>query len=287
MTRAQTFQNRFKGVWAIHDPSKNADIIIYYAHGGGFSMGSTYFYLEFLLSWLSLLKAAGFTNPAIFGLDYTLVPDACFPKQLEEVVAGYEHVLSMASDASRVCVAGDSAGGTLALSLLLHLANPKLVEKGRGLPGASRHLDKPGMAVLISPWPTLVSPLHENNRSDFLDVDALQRYASQYAGGADMVADPLASPGDCRDLSWWREAGPGRGVFITYGKQEVFAPEIEKLERTLRKAGVPVSAHGEEPGIHAWPVVSLFLGDSREDRLKGLQRIVSEIKTRASPLKRG
>lgn len=246
--------------------------------GGGFSMGSTYFYLEFLLSWLSLLQESGFENPAIFGIDYTLVPDSAFPTQLDEVVAGYEHALSMAGDPARVCVAGDSAGGTLILSLLLHLANPKLVEKGRALPGMSRFLEKPGMAVLISPWPTLQSPLYQNNRSDFLDADALQRYAAQYANSRSLIADPIASPGNCKDIEWWMEAVPTNGVIVTFGGEEVFAPEIEKLIQTLKKAGTYVSSHGEVAGIHAWPVSSLFLGNSTEQRLKGLRSIVGEMK---------
>lgn len=248
-------------------------------------MGSTYFYLEFLLSWLSLLKESGYSNPAVFGLDYTLVPDSCFPKQLDEIVAGYEHVLNMAGNSSVVCVAGDSAGGTLVLSLLLHLANPKLVEKGRPLPGASRHLEKPAMAVLISPWPTLHSSRYQNNNSDFLDADALHLYASQYAGSQALVGDPLASPGNCKDLRWWKEASPTQGIFVVYGREEVFAPEIKRFVQTLQKAGTLVSAQEEKAGIHAWPVASLFLGDSTEQRLKGLKSLVREIKTRVPPSK--
>lgn len=279
-------QHHVKGVWAATDPTKKADIILYYAHGGGFSMGSPYFYLEFLLAWLSVMQESGYKNPAVFALDYTLVPDASFPTQLEEIIAGYEHVLGLAGDSSNVCVAGDSAGGTLVLSLLLHLAHPKLVEKGRRLPGASRHLDKPGMTVLISPWPTLHSPLYQNNTSDFLDVDALHLYASQYAGSHDLVADSLASPGNCKDLRWWKDACPSKGLFITYGKEEVFAPEIERLVQVLQKAGATaVSAHGETAGVHAWPVASLFLGDSTEQRLKGLKSIVTEMKLCIAPAK--
>lgn len=246
-------------------------------------MGSTYFYLEFLLSWLSLLKEASYENPAIFGIDYTLVPDGSFPTQLHEMVAGYEHVLGVAGDPSIVCVAGDSAGGTLVLSLLLHLAHPQLVKNGKYLPGISRHLDKPGMAVLISPWTTLQSPLHQNNRSDFLDAPALHLYAAQYAGSADLVADPLASPGDCKDLAWWREAAPLKGIFVTYGKEEVFAPEIEELVRRLKKAGALVSSHGESGGVHAWPVASMFVSEADEQRLKGLKGIVGEMRSRIQP----
>ncbi|KAK7736258.1 hypothetical protein SLS53_007093 [Cytospora paraplurivora] len=254
--------------------------------GGGFSMGSTYFYLEFLLSWLFVLKASGYNNPAVFGIDYTLVPDSSFPTQLDEMVAGYAHVLSVAGDPSIVCVAGDSAGGTLVLSLLLHLARPQSVRKGRPLPGNSVHLDKPGMAVLISPWTNLQSPLHRNNSSDYLDTPALHRYAAQYAGSANWVADPLASPGECKDLGWWREATPSEGFFITYSKPEVFAPEIERLVRQLNKAGTLVSSHGEVAGVHAWPVARLFLSDTEDQRVEGLVRIVSEIRSRIQPSNR-
>ena len=81
-------------------------------------MGSSYFYMEFLLAWVSLLEAAGFQNPALFALDYTLVPDAVYPRQLQETYFGYLHVLSIVKDPSRICVSGDSAGATLILSFL-------------------------------------------------------------------------------------------------------------------------------------------------------------------------
>lgn len=257
--------DHIRGLWAIHDPARRPDIIIYYAHGGGFSMGSPYFYLEFLLTWLSLLKQAGYRNPAVFGLDYTLVPDSSFPTQLAEMVSGYEHVLGMAgSDPSIVCVAGDSAGGTLTLSLLLHLAHPVSASKGRHLPEDSRHLEKPGMAVLISPWPTLQSALYQNNRSDFLDVPALHLYAAQYAGRVDLLDDPVASPGNCTKLAWLKEASPTKGLHIVYGKEEVFAPEIEQFVQRMDKAGTLVTSQGEKGGNHAWPVASLFLSSTEE-----------------------
>lgn len=276
-------QKKFKGLWAISDPTAKPDIVIYYAHGGGFSMGSPYFYLEFLLSWISALELAGYANPAVFALDYTLVPDACFPTQLSEMLAGYKHVLDMASSPSRVCVAGDSAGGTLVLSLLLHLAHPKPVENGRPMPGVSRKLEKPAMGVLISPWPTLHSPSYQDNRCDFLNAETLHLYASQYAATEDMIADPLASPGNCRDLKHWRAACPSASLCVTYGKEEVLAPEIEKLVEVLRRAEGTVSVHGEEGGVHAWPVVSLFLAGATEQRMKGMVGIVRDVKSCIPP----
>ena len=68
--------------------------------GGGFAMGSSYFYLEFLMAWIDLLKDSGYKNPAIFALEYDLVPDAQFPTQLEQAMAGYDYVCSITQDPS-------------------------------------------------------------------------------------------------------------------------------------------------------------------------------------------
>ena len=62
------------------DDMEKPDLVVYYLHGGGFSMGSSYFYLEFLISWLTLLRQRGFKYPAIFALEYSLVPDQVFPR---------------------------------------------------------------------------------------------------------------------------------------------------------------------------------------------------------------
>lgn len=250
---------------------RKPDVVLYYAHGGGFAMGSTYFYLEFLLSWLSLLDEAGYKNPAIFALEYTLVPEATFPTQLLETIAGYKHVLTVAHDPSVVCVAGDSAGGTLILSLLLYLADNR------------DNIGKPAKALLISPWVTLDSPRHQNNTSDYLDTTTLQRYGQQYAGNTVPVSDPILSPGNCKDIGWWQRASPTHGIFITYGAEEVFAPEIKDFTRLLQKAAVQVASEEEEGGIHAWPVASLFLSSTPERRFRGLQSLVETIRESVHP----
>lgn len=267
----------FEGVWVMSDPEQDPDVVLYYAHGGGFSMGSPYFYLEFLISWVALLREAGYANGAIFALEYALVPGASFPTQLQEAVAGYRHVLAVARDPSIVCVGGDSAGAMLILSMLLHLATE---HTGAEHIGKNDTLHKPAFAVLISPWTTLVSPLHKNNTSDYLDVDALHRYGLQYADNKISPHDPMVSPGSCKDIAWWQRASPSQGVFITYGEEEVFQPEIEQFAQLLQKAGVIVGSRAEPGGIHAWPVASLFLSSSNEQRLKGLRNLVEKIRER-------
>jgi acetyl esterase/lipase len=236
-------------------------------------MGSSYFYLEYLLTWLSVLSSSGYHNPAIFALEYTLVPDGSFPTQAEETLAGYEHVLAVAQDPSKVCVSGDSAGAMLVLCLLLRLGG----ERANGHTDKQR-LPTPALAVLISPWVTLVSTRHKNTVSDYLDVQQLRQYGTQFAGSRISVTDPLVSPGCCKDLSWWKRSSPSKGIFITYGTEEVLAPEIEDLVVTLREADVKVGSKAEPGGIHAWPVASLFLSSSREGRLEGLKTMTEHIR---------
>jgi len=242
-------------------------------------MGSSYFYLEFFLAFVTLLKTSGYHNPAIFALEYTLVPDKSYPVQLNEAIAGYKHVLSITHDPSRICVSGDSAGATLILSLLLHLAN---ASKGKlnGSSSATTEDVVPGMAVLISPWVTLVSSKDKNTPSDYLDARNLHHYAHQYARNKISLHDPLISPGKCKDVSWWRKASPSKGFFITYGTEEVFAPEIRDLVALLERAELRVEAQDQKGGIHAWPVAAPFLSSTREERQKGLKVIVEKIRKR-------
>jgi acetyl esterase/lipase len=243
-------------------------------------MGSSYFYLEFLLSLLDLLNDAGYKNPSIFALDYTLVPDSSFPKQLKEAITGYEHVLSTVGDAGRVCVSGDSAGATIILSLLLHLANPHH-HHVRLMGGIGEwRLEKPALAVLISPWVTLVSERHQNTRSDYLDTEILHTYSQEYAGGYASPDDPILSPGRCKDVLWWYKACPSHGICLEYGTEEVFAPEIEELAQFWEENDIKVNSRRQYGGIHAWPVASLFLSDNSTRRLEGLKNIVRQIRAR-------
>lgn len=254
------------GVWIIGNPHEKPDIVIFHCHGGGFSMGSCYFYLEFLLAWTSLLKEAGYRNPAIFSLEYTLVPDAIYPTQLQQIVTGYEHVCKIIGDPSRICVGGDSAGATLILTLLLRIAQQPDCEARR-----------PGYAALISPWTTLFSTQNRNTASDYLDADQLHIYGRQYAGSEENLTNPLVSPGVCRDGMWWAKAAPSKGFCVLYGSEEVFGPELRDLVALWRKNGCAVSVREEPGAVHAWPVASLFLCGTQAERQKGLRDIVKMI----------
>ena len=225
-------------------------------------MGSAYFYMEFLMAWITRLKESGFQNPAVFALEYTLVPDAQWPVQFNETRAGYAFLRETFGDSSaaKICVSGDSAGATLILSMLLQ---PGQLDKD---PQFHTH-SRPGLAILLSPWTHLVSDLNRNTRSDYLDKNSLHLYAKQYAGQATMT-DGVISPGLCTGR--WRQASPLSGYRVLYGAEEVFAPGVHEMVDHMKKDGAVIKTHEHGAGIHAWPVVKLFLGETRDERLQGL-----------------
>ncbi|KAG6033640.1 hypothetical protein E4U41_006849 [Claviceps citrina] len=265
-------QTSVTGLWMRHEPEREPDVVVYYVHGGGFGLGSCYFYLEFLLAMHHLLLKARFRNPAIFALEYSLVPEKRHPTQVNQVVLGYRHILQEVKDASKVCIAGDSAGGTLTLSLLCELRNRTNSHKVNG----STILAVPRLAVLISPWITLVSNIHYPSRVDYLERDRLWVYAKAYAGS--MVHDPSASPGLCDDGHLWKVVSPERGYFVIYGEEETLAPDAEAFIYRQRLNGIEIDAIEVKGGIHAWPVASLLLSRTPERRLQGLESIVRQIR---------
>ncbi|KAF1991039.1 alpha/beta-hydrolase [Aulographum hederae CBS 113979] len=262
-------RNKFRGVWIPPDDMEKPDIVIYYCHGGGFSMGSSYFYMEFLLAWVALLQEAGYKSPALFALEYTLVPDETYPFQVQETLAGYEHVLSLVDDPSRICIGGDSAGATLVLSMLLLLGDhPQLRHK------------MPGMASMISPWVTIISDKNRDTESDYLAAHSLAVYGKQYIGSRISKEDPMVSPGMCKDVSRWARSSPTYGWSFSFGSEEVLGPEIRDLIQLLKKGGANIDSYEEPGSIHAWPVASLYLGRDRGERLKGLREIVQTVSKR-------
>jgi acetyl esterase/lipase len=225
-------------------------------------MGSSYFYLEFLMAWTTCLKERGFRNPSLFALEYSLVPEAAWPTQFNETRNGYRFLLDSFGEgaAAKICVCGDSAGATLLLSMLLH---PGSLDKEPQFDT----LVRPGLAILLSPWTHLVSDLNTNTGSDYLNKDSLHLYAKQYAG-KDTQTNSVVSPGLSHGK--WSKASPQGGFRIIHGSEEVFTPGIQEMVKHMKSDGANVVVHSHRAGIHAWPVVNLFLGETRKERLEGL-----------------
>ncbi|EMD29734.1 alpha/beta hydrolase fold domain-containing protein [Amycolatopsis azurea] len=111
---------------------------VLHLHGGGYIAGSAFGYRPLA----GALAAA--TGTAVLVPDYRLAPEHPFPAALEDALRAYRWLLGQGTDPERLTVSGDSAGGGLAVSLLVKL-------KQEGLP-------QPGKVVLLCPAVDVVDP---------------------------------------------------------------------------------------------------------------------------------
>jgi cation diffusion facilitator CzcD-associated flavoprotein CzcO/acetyl esterase/lipase len=151
-----------------------AQATLLYLHGGGFVACAP-------RTHRGLTAALARRGWRVFVPDYRLAPEHPFPAAIDDAVAAWEGL--QAETAGRpAAVAGDSAGGNLAVALMLRLR-----EAGRPLPAA---------AALFSPCTDLTggSPsMVENAALDAMfDPQHMPRFAEAYLGPAD-PAHPLAS----------------------------------------------------------------------------------------------
>jgi len=116
---SKVVQDTFRGSWFI-PKAGNPERVILYLHGGGYAFYPRGFYDN--LSALIAISA----NAKVFALDYRLTPEHRFPAQLLDATTAYKWLAGSGFLQSGLVVLGDSAGGNLALSLLLYLRDAKL-----------------------------------------------------------------------------------------------------------------------------------------------------------------
>ena len=121
----------------LYAPSAGRLPVLLYLHGGGFTIGDLETH-DSLCRQLALRSGV-----AVLALDYRLAPEHRFPAAVDDAWAAlawlHEHAGSLGLDGSRLAVAGDSAGGTLA-------ATAAFFARDRGLPLALQLLITPGTA---------------------------------------------------------------------------------------------------------------------------------------------
>jgi epsilon-lactone hydrolase len=192
---------------------------IYFVHGSGYALCSPRTHRR-LTSWLSRV-----TGLPVFAVDYRLAPRHRFPTAADDVRAGWDW-LTRRVTADHIVIAGDSAGGHLAVDLLLQpevavngpaalvLFSP-LIDLTFGLAAAREELRRdPAIravdaARLVALYSASVDPAHQRLALDVAGGPSLPPTLIQ-AGGAEMLvadarhlaADIRAGGGSC-DLQVW------------------------------------------------------------------------------------
>ncbi len=153
------------------------DGTVLYLHGGAYCLGSIKTHRM-----LAAALADG-ANMQVLMIEYRLAPEFPFPAALDDAVAAYLWLMENGSSPTRILIAGDSAGGGLALATLL-----KLRDEGQPLPAGG---------ILLSPWTDLTmsgdSAATKASLDFILNADHLSRMAQLYAGEASLQ-NPLISP---------------------------------------------------------------------------------------------
>lgn len=233
--------------WFVPERALERAAVLYF-HGGSYIYGSAWTTHADLMARLAL--ASGVT---VVGIDYRLAPEHPYPAALEEAQRA---LAALRSTVARVVVAGDSAGGNLAIELQLAL-------RDRGETQADG-------AVLVSPWSDLTMPgasFRDNDAYDFGTRAVLVRHAKAFAGSIPLD-DPRLSPRRA-------ELAGLAPVIVTVGEVEIPRDDILALADALERAGVRVTTHVAPDMPHNAPMFAAYHPSGRE-ALEAIARFVCE-----------
>ena len=207
----------------------NPHYVILYVHGGGYLSGGLD-YARILA--IKLAVATGFTT---FTFAYRLAPEHSYPAAIEDGLSVWEHLTSGMYSPSHVLLAGDSAGGNLALCL-----TQKLIAEGKPIP---REL------LLFSPWTDMTGTAdsYETNKDldPVLSREFIADAAKAYIAGAGEADDPRFSP-----LFGSFEGFPP--AYIMAGRNEILLDDSIRLCEKIKEAGGRAALDIEEKGWHVY-----------------------------------
>ena len=227
----------------------NPDYVILYCHGGGYVSGG----LDYAgnLS-VKLALATGFT---VYSFAYRLAPENPYPAASEDASVMWDYLTANIADADHILLAGDSAGGNMALCL-----TERLIAEGKPAP---REL------LLFSPWTDMTgtSESYETNR----DIDPIltQEFvlnSAKYYMGDGNPEDPVFSP-----LFGSFENFPP--VYIMAGRNGILIDDSIKLKERIDQAGGTAELDIEEKG---WHVYQQMPGSMAREAIKRLAAHVSD-----------
>ena len=217
------------------------DYIILQLHGGGYigAMRNAYRTFAGLYSEMS-------NGMSVLTIDYRVAPENPYPAALHDAVAAFDWLVAQGFLEKQIIVAGDSAGGGLALALCMYLKDHE-----RALPAG---------IIAMSPWTDLTAsgpsydenyekdPLFGNTRNSLI-------YNRDYVGENDPT-DPYISP-----LFGDYEGFPP--MLIQVGSIEMLLSDSELVAQKAKEAGVPVKLTIYEGMFHIFQMAMKLLPESR------------------------
>ncbi len=199
--------------------------ILVYLHGGGFVYRWTDMHRQMVAQ---LARQMGVRALAV---DYRLAPEFPFPAALEDCTTVYRWLLKQGIAPQNIVVAGDSAGGNLTLTTLLHLR-----DEGDPLPAA---------AACLSPATDMTEREEIQQGFDpILHPRALRGFRDAYITHHDPGL-PLLSPvyADLHGLP---------PLLIQAGEDEILCGDCVRMAEVARRAGVESRVEVYPRMWHVW-----------------------------------
>ena len=209
---------------------------LYYVHGGAFMAPIDAVHVRYAT------RLADAVGARIVMPDYPLAPEHTWADSHDALVAD---AARRAAEPGGIVLAGDSAGGGLALAMALSM-------RDRDLPPAT-HL------VLHAPWADLTSSAPGTREADAIDpwlfYSKVEAYALWWAGSAVDLGRPEVSPA-LADL-----AGLPRALLL-YGTRDLLHPGCRLLTRRATEAGWDLTSIEEPELLHAYSLLP-FIPEAR------------------------
>jgi acetyl esterase/lipase len=214
--------------------------VLLYLHGGGYIACSPETHRPLVASLACRIRGRAFVPR------YRLAPEYPFPAALDDAMAAYRYLLDVERVApAQIVIAGDSAGGGLALALALAIRDAAW--------------PSPAGLVTFCPWTDLAATgesLDENTeRCAMFAGDTIRRAARFYVGDADPML-PSISPlyGDFHGLP---------PMLVHAREDEVLRDDAIRVAEVARRAGVDVELQLWPHVPHVWQFFAAVLPEAR------------------------
>jgi len=223
-----------------HNP--NLDTVVLQLHGGGYVAKIRNAYYTLAVYYSQRSKGGCVLSP-----DYRVAPEDPYPAALEDALDAYRWLLDRGYKGSQIVLAGDSAGGGLAMALTMYLRD--------------HHMPIPCGIIAMSPWTDVsasgdsyetnytIDPLFGNTKESLI-------YLSDYAGEHDKT-EPYISPafGDFTDFP---------PMLIQVGSLEMLLSDSLTVTKKAREAGRKVRLSVYEDMFHDFQLSGMLIPESKK-----------------------
>lgn len=223
----------------VNMPQSSGNKIILYFHGGGFCFHSPKIHSAFLGRLANATKSRGLM------VNYSLAPENPYPAAPDECFAVYRALLIQGYQPHQIVLAGDSAGGNLAITTLLRLRDA--------------NLPMPAGAILMSPVSDMAvtgeSAFKKCKDDPFFDLSTLLLMRNNYIGNHN-PCNPDISP-------YYASHHDLPPIFITAGTEELLMDDSVRLAERIGESGGDVTINVVKGVPHVYPLF-YQLSEARE-----------------------